>query len=243
MGYVRRSTVKFIGPKRQPRKAKYTTGVYNRAPTGKGMKRKPATNNLLHTPLLPLKRYGKLPYYESNTYSSGIATAGGYVFSANGLYDPNITGLGHQPMGFDQMMLFYEHYTVTSCKITCNFIIPDPSFKHCVVGMLIAPDATLETNIGRLNENGMLVKKIMSPSTQSTHCSLSMTLNLSKINGKKDVKSEDDFRGDVAANPVEQTYIHLYAYDPQLTNAVTVLFDCVLEYSGVFTEPRKLIQS
>jgi len=33
------------------------------------------------------------------------------------MYDPDITGTGHQPAGFDQMMLSYEHYIVTRARI------------------------------------------------------------------------------------------------------------------------------
>jgi len=46
-------------------------------------------------------------YFQLTTTSGAVST---YVFAANGLYDPNITGTGHQPMGFDQLLQFYNHY-------------------------------------------------------------------------------------------------------------------------------------
>ena len=39
-----------------------------------------------------------------------------YQFSCNGLYDPNITGTGHQPMYFDQVTPIYNQYRVIGAK-------------------------------------------------------------------------------------------------------------------------------
>lgn len=210
---------------------------------GKGMRILQASNAITNTPLLPLKKYGKLTYYDQNNFSTGAVQAGGYVFTANGLYDPNITGTGHQPMGFDQMMLFYEHYTVTKATLTVNFYnndVDDP----VIVGCLIAPDVTIETNFSKLVENGMLNRYwITEKGGNDPKHTFKISADISKINGKKDVKSEDDFRGDSASNPVEQSYFHLFAYNQTNVNVVNVLFEVVIEYEAVFTEPRKMIQS
>lgn len=39
-----------------------------------------------------------------------------YQFAGNSLFDPDITGTGHQPYGFDQWSAFYNKYTVFGCK-------------------------------------------------------------------------------------------------------------------------------
>lgn len=40
-----------------------------------------------------------------------------YVFRANSVFDPNYTGIGHQPMYHDQYAEVYLHYKVVSSKI------------------------------------------------------------------------------------------------------------------------------
>jgi len=205
----------------------------------------PSSNVLLHTPLLPLSKNGKLPYSETSlTLSTGaVGLPNAFVFTANGLYDPNITGAGHQPMGFDQMMLFYEHYTVSRSKITVNFKSTDAT-NASVVGILISPDATIGTVTNTLLENGMYVKKQLSRlGTDGDSCSITVNADISKINGKKDVKSEDDFRGDVASNPAEQTYFHVFIYNTYTGAVATCAFEALIEYDAIFTEPRKMIQS
>jgi len=198
----------------------------------------------MHTPLLPLMKYGRLPYMEYTSFSTGAIAANAHVFSANGLFDPDITAAGHQPMGFDQMMLFYEHYTVTKAKLTVNFWNLDVD-DYCMVGIVVAPDATPITNIQRLNENGMYVKKQIHSNNgaESNYTTCSCSVNISRINGKKDVKSENDFRGDVASNPVEQTYFHIFAYNWMTVAIIPIYFEVLIEYDAVFTEPRKMTQS
>jgi len=73
--------------------------------------------------LFPPKFKKRLVYSETSlTVASTSGSSNSYFFSANGLFDPNTTGTGHQPMGFDQMMLMYEQYTVFASKITVEFI-------------------------------------------------------------------------------------------------------------------------
>lgn len=47
-------------------------------------------------------------------YSVGVSSR---RFSANGLYDPDLTGVGHQPRGFDQMMTLFDRYVVTGVRV------------------------------------------------------------------------------------------------------------------------------
>jgi len=44
-----------------------------------------------------------------------------YVMSCNGLFDPNITGTGRQPLYFDQLTALYNHYVVIGSKCTFKF--------------------------------------------------------------------------------------------------------------------------
>lgn len=44
-----------------------------------------------------------------------------HTFCVNSLYDPDTTGGGHQPMGFDQLAAIYNRYLVTGAKLSCTF--------------------------------------------------------------------------------------------------------------------------
>ena len=56
-------------------------------------------------------------YFSTGTTSVGALFLTNRVFFTNNLYDPEQTGVGHQPMGFDQMAARYRTYSVLKCNL------------------------------------------------------------------------------------------------------------------------------
>lgn len=72
----------------------------------------------LSNSLLATSQTGIMRYHGDISLAPSVAGAVAvHHFSANGLYDPDITGTGHQPRGFDQMMSLYDHYIVDEAVI------------------------------------------------------------------------------------------------------------------------------
>lgn len=197
-------------------------------------------------PLYPVSKRISLAYYEfALSVTTGVGTAGNYVFSANGCYDPNITGTGHQPMGFDQMMTLYDQYTVVGAKITVNFC----STTTVTCGAVyVNPLNVPETNIAKIVENGLVgAVHIDSGSTTGGTgqrvASVTKALNMAKYFGRPNIESivnDPELHGTAAANPTEQVYFVVSAWDFILGGSATVYFDALLEFDVIFTEPRKL---
>ncbi len=61
----------------------------------------------------------KLVY--SDLTSVSLITFGDRTFALNGLFDPNISGVGVQPTGFDQWMAIYNRYLVTAAVMTVEY--------------------------------------------------------------------------------------------------------------------------
>jgi len=57
---------------------------------------------------------------EISITSSGVGTAVRHVFNLNSLYDPDRTGAGVQPMGFDQWCQLYHYFTVVGGSMKCR---------------------------------------------------------------------------------------------------------------------------
>ncbi len=55
-------------------------------------------------------------------------TGSEYVFRLNSLYDPDLTGTGHQPYGFDQFAALYSRYKVDRVHIDVLFTTPGGSY-------------------------------------------------------------------------------------------------------------------
>jgi len=183
----------------------------------------------------------KTRYHEDSlTVDPGIGgTVASHVFSANGLYDPNITGTGHQPLGFDQLMLMYDHYNVIGCRARIDFQNQDSS-DIVRVGCYVSDDVTVITDPVKIIENG-LGKHMMLSDAKSGAGVKSMTIGTSiKKFFKSKVLSDDKLRGSVAANPAEGLYFHVWADCPAGTDPAAVLFNITLEYIAILTEPKKL---
>ena len=200
------------------------------------------TLNLRSIPLYPPKFKAMLRYSDSFLLTSTTGAVASYVFSANGLYDPNITGTGHQPAGFDQIMLSYEHYTVTRSRIVCSYVNFTGSQPQNV-SLSHKAGSTPITTSGQLLEDGLVkTDKLLGALTYGSMATLNMSANIAQFGGVPQLRDNPDYKGTIAANPVEQQYFHvqMWSVDVVTTNCNV---DCVIEYEAIFTEPRTLSQS
>ncbi len=72
--------------------------------------------------------------------STGLNT---YLFNSNNMYDPDYTGTGHQPRGWDQANTYYKYYRVKSVTLDVSATwnaIPDAAYY---VGVFVDSDATI----------------------------------------------------------------------------------------------------
>jgi len=193
-------------------------------------------------PIFPVRCTRKLRYsttFQLTCTSGAVAT---YVFRANDLFDPDYTGTGHQPMGFDQMMLSYNHFCVTHSKIK---VTARNKSNTSPVTFGIRQDAspTAVTVIDRIMEfGGLVVCELDTFGTQTTL--LELNLNIAKVQGisPSALTSDSTLRGDAGNSPTEVTYWHVQCWD---TAALTSIVNCdvVLEQTAVFFEPRDLTES
>lgn len=52
-----------------------------------------------------------------NSATVTLATVTSRLFRLNSLYDPDLSGLGTQPVGYDQWAAFYNKYRVVSTEV------------------------------------------------------------------------------------------------------------------------------
>lgn len=201
------------------------------------------------TPLFPPRFTKRLIYCETGlTISATAPLANTYFFTANGMFDPNITGTGHQPMGFDEMMLMYEQYTVVSSKISVHLINASGAGLTCAAGVYLSPDTTQITVPSRLLENGYLKWDLLAPigvlgylKTMNLDCDMSSYFARNK--SKRELVDDVNLFGTSAANPTEQVYFGIVLFDPTGLSNTVLYFVVTVEYEAIFWEPKKLTQS
>lgn len=95
----------------------------------------------------PPSQVVKFTYTQTVPLTSG--TGGIYgteqAYRLNSLYDPDLTGVGHQPYGHDQMALIYRQYKVVGVNIKINWTAPDAQGMLCAA-CITNPNDTYSTS-------------------------------------------------------------------------------------------------
>lgn len=181
-------------------------------------------------------------YSEIAQITSATGNVGIYQYRANGMYDPNITGTGHQPYYFDQMSALYDHYTVIGSKI----LIKATPLSTLTNPMLIAcyknDDATVTpTKMSDYIEQSESSWALF-PVDSCSPATLNMSWSAKQTFGGS-VLGNDNLQGTGSSDPTEQT---VYTIAVQSTDGLTnqaIVVEVLIEYIAVWDELRDLAGS
>lgn len=181
-----------------------------------------------------------LNYFSSGVVLSGASSAAGaQVFSANGMFDPDITGTGGQPMSFDQAMSFFNHYTVHKARIKVTFS-SDSTTLRASCGLIVSGSSTVTTVVETLLENGDgAIQQLQFAGQNGSSATFQCELDCGRFQAVDDVMDDPNMRGDSASNPTEQMYFHLFVVNLTTAAAVQCEYNCLITYDATFHEPRK----
>jgi hypothetical protein len=186
----------------------------------------------------------KMRYCDTVTINPGIGgTPATHIFSANGIYDPDITAIGHQPIGFDQWMNFYDHYTVVGAKINVNFTNHNTGDSY-VCGVHLDDDVTVIGNANSLREQKSNYTYLNRAGESSSMRQLSQKCSVKKYLGKSNLVDSDECKGTTSANPAEQVYFHVWCAPLDGTSDEGDLrCNVQIDYLVLLTEPKNLSES
>jgi len=172
----------------------------------------------------------------SLTSTAGIPNV--FTISCNGMYDPNFTGGGRQPMAFDNMTALYDHYTVIGSKIVVKCTPVSTTNPPAFFGMYLNDDTTVTpSNAASFLANA--ASYTILPTGGSATKMISGRWSAKKMFGKS-VLGNNILRGDASANPTEATYwtVFFAALDEESNTAAAFTVD--VEYIAIWTEPKDL---
>lgn len=174
--------------------------------------------------------------------AAGVGIA--HSFRANSIFDPNYSGVGHQPMGHDEWATFYNHYHVRSSRIKCQLVNQEQSGGEPVVfwvELAAAGAATVDPTIAI--ERGRAAWKCVGQQTDTIAAPINNEYDAVKFFGKS-MANQTSQIAKFGSNPTEDVYFHV-GYGPLSSAATPRLWQLlvVLEYDCVFTEPIDLLQS
>ena len=193
------------------------------------------------------KFYTKLRYSESHVIAASSSNnfATSYKYRLNSLFDPNYTGVGHQPRGFDQLSTIYEKYTIVAAKISVCFITNNSVPSVCGLRLVDGNEVSI-TDKKVAMENGDSSWKYLARFDSNSKTILSRQVNVKKFFNQNTIVGTDKFTLDSNENPALDDAIMgeiwVAPIDPGTAHG-QVLIDVNIEYTAVFTEPKDLPQS
>lgn len=144
-----------------------------------------------------------------------VGAAAVYQFRLNSLFDPDLTGVGTQPIPHDQFAAVYERYLVYETSYKVVFATSNAT-TDCVVGVSLSDDATTTTDVDRIIQNGQADWDICNPRGGSRDVvTFKGTVDLAAAQGKTKAAyfADDLHEGQFGANPSEVYVLNLFGAD------------------------------
>lgn len=179
-----------------------------------------------------------LSYSEVVALPSALGSGlGSYTMLCNGMYDPNNTGTGHQPMYFDQLMAIYDHYHVIHSKCTWT-ITGSVNAYFCA---FIDDDTSITTTTwpSAAERPGCNVKAFM-PGGQAP-LTFTQYWSADKAFGKGSLV-DPELQGTSTADPLEIQTFNLFVFEPT-GNGQSWSVNVKIEYTAQFSELRSMTMS
>ncbi len=199
--------------------------------------------------LMPLpKRFRFATRYLESKVSIDPQTGGtpaSAAFRLNGLFDPRVGVGGHQPIGFDQMMPMYEHFTVIGARVRVTATNEDTTTPQNLY--LICNNSTSSmTSVGDIEaevERGA-ARWCQLASANSGADTRNLTYNWSAKTWFGHNPLDDDLmKGTSSSDPTKQAILHVVAAPHSVTNTSPVVCSVLIEYIAILTEPKRLAPS
>lgn len=163
--------------------------------------------SLVNRPVPSLPRWGfpnqlriKHRYVETIILSSATGAFNSYVWKCNGMFDPNTTGTGHQPMYFDNLSAIYDHYTVVKSEGTFTFTPTQSTGAACQVCVHIDDDSSGPSDVQTCCEQSTAVFKLL-PASANNPTTLKNTWSSYQFG--KIALDNDNLQGTPSTDPVE----------------------------------------
>lgn len=179
-------------------------------------------------------------------YATTVSTdaTGQYQFRLNSLFDPDLTGVGHQPYGFDTASGMYNRYRV----IACGWRIQQPSAYNgtpTILASLPNNDALIAwSNFGEMCENPRA--KWVTNNPGATSPVLKGKVYLPKLMGRSRTQymADDNYQAIVTTNPVENGFLYVTSFNATTGIASPgIPMNVILEFTIEFFDLKHQLQS
>jgi len=177
--------------------------------------------------------------------TAGVAIPASYQFRLNSIFDPDLTGTGHQPLGHDEMATLYQKYTVRGVAWHITFTNQSTT-DYADVCVMLRPNTTAVSLMSTALETEHVRRGVVGPESGSRNI---MTMkgyaSIAKIRGVKasKVEIENEYSALIGANPNIVPTLQVYVENQNVNASITVNFRLEMVYYVTFFDRQALAQS
>lgn len=217
---------KFVKKRRVVRKSNIPRGV----------------NTMANIPRIQRHRYCQ-PF----SITSTVSAPGIYRFAANDMNDPGASGGGHQPMRFDEMKLFYNHYVVVGSRITVTYTgstTTAATSNPVVWSVFLNDDGSSPPSYTAAIEQGRTTYRHLNTTNAVARSTIHRNFSAKKFFNVANIKDNVDRLGaGVTASPTELAFFDVAVQSLDTGVAATINCLAVMDFIVLYSEPTDVAQS
>lgn len=194
-------------------------------------------NRALHP--IPQRYVTKLKYSEVVTTDSIF---GKYNMNLNSLWDPNQSGTGHQPYGFDQLAILYNRYRVISCGYRVNLALGSSTVPVILTAMPANTVVTAST-ASEIRENPRAKYITQNPGSSSVILSSKSYIPSLVGRNKPQYMADDRYQATVTDSPNELAILNIQTFGSNDVALGSIQVQVLMEYTVEFFDIKSLGQS
>lgn len=180
-------------------------------------------------------------------YSSYVRTdaTGQYLMNLNSVYDPDRTGIGHQPYGFDTLATLYNRYRVVSCGWVIQRAAGTSELSAAtLVGCMPSNDpGILLANFDYLRENPRAKWILQNPGAEAKNLRGKCYIPSLVGRTRAQYMADDSYQANVLSNPTENALLYIQTNSAVTQEPVIADVSVILEYTVEFFDQKHLLQS
>lgn len=190
----------------------------------------------------PTSKKVRLRYACTVSLNPGAGQVVKAQYSANGMYDPEQSSGGSQPRFYDQLMSYYNHYSVIGSKITIKPCGPLATNAAATIqyGITLSPDSTFPwTTWKDLAESRHAGMGTARAADIASSRAVTKTFSAKKYFGAQAIVGASQYEGTVTSNPAEIANFQVWACNCEGSdNPQETVFTVIIDYIAVLTEPK-----
>lgn len=179
----------------------------------------------------------------SETFSLNTINGYQYKYNLNSLWDPNRSGVGHQPYGFDQLATLYNRYRVISTSFVLDGIQSDSPGTNIRLACQPSNEDITYANLSAMCE-APRTRFVVQGAQGAPLKTLKGKINLASLMGrtKTDYMADDRYSADVNQSPAEFAVLNIMSGTLN-DGGATVNVVITMEFTVEWYDIRQVAQS